>query len=373
MKKEVLLIGLVNLNRDGGDVNHFKLLVKYLGDVFKVTVCAIGDNRAVHLSFKFPNYRLYRVAYWNWIILYKCLRHCLNHRVSAIYFRESGLIISPYILSLILRKPLFVEVNGVLLDDTPIPKLLTKTLFRLLYLVPKRIFASCGYRQLISRDFKANINKLVTVHLGYHFDSEREYMDRICDVHEGMTIAFIGNLHPYQGLFGFILGFNRFLINSGREDIVLKIFGDGVDKPRLISLVNELNINKHVQFVGFIDQVKLNAILKSVQLCISPFAFDRGDEFTISALKTYDYFNAQCAILTSKMDENAPFIKEHGLGDYFEMGTEEEIESKLYWLLSADGQNMIRECYSKKYGWLADRLSWKNRFDIITGELLKEI
>ncbi len=115
MKKEVLLIGLVNLNRDGGDVNHFKLLVNYLGDVFKVTVCAIGDNRAVHLSFKFPNYRLYRVAYWNWIILYKCLRHCLNHRVSAIYFRESGLIISPYILSLILRKPLFFQKEFLLL------------------------------------------------------------------------------------------------------------------------------------------------------------------------------------------------------------------------------------------------------------------
>jgi glycosyltransferase involved in cell wall biosynthesis len=269
--------------------------------------------------------------------------------------------------------PLFVEVNGVLLDDTPMPKSLTKKLFRALYLVPKRIFASYGYRQLISRHFKANVNKIVTVHLGYHFDSELKYMNRSRDVQKGTTIAFIGNLHPYQGLFGFILGFNRFLINSGREDIILKIFGDGVDKPRLMKLVNELNINKHVQFVGFIDQGKLNAILKSVQLCISPFAFDRGDEFTISALKTYDYFNAQCAILTSKMDENATFIKKHGLGDYLEMGTEEEIVSKLSWLLSSEGQNAVMECYAENYGWLAERLSWKNRFDIITGELLKEI
>lgn len=374
MKKDrILLIGLVDLNRNGGDVAHFKILLDSLENVFKVTVGAIGEHKRINISVLYPKNKFIRVIYWNLVLFLKGFNYLLNHRVLLIYFRESGLVVSPYFLALLFRVPIFVEVNGVMLDDLPLPKKLIKWFFTYIYRIPQGFFASKGYAKLLESSFSVNKKTIELVHLGYNFEiNSTQFVPEIY-INSNKTIAFVGNLHPYQGLYSFIMGFKSYLEFTQRNDIYLKIFGDGIDKSRLMSLVEDFGLSSKIQFFGFVSQDRLVSILRGVDLCISPFSLNRGEVYTISALKTYQYFNARKPILTSIMDENANFIKEQGFGDYLENSTDEEIVEKLINLLSVETQDKIYQAYSNDFDKISHDLTWKHRFDIIISKLTKSI
>ena len=67
-----------------------------------------------------------------------------------------------------------------------------------------------------------------------------------------------------------IHSFNELLKNSSKKSIYLLIYGDGSERNRLVNLVSSLNIEKHIKFMGYQDNISI--------------AYSTGDCFLLSSV-----------------------------------------------------------------------------------------
>ena len=370
MKEKIIFIGLVNMEEFKGDANHFKKLTNYMKSYYNTLIISftkpVDEN---YFQIKFPQNKIMRIIYWNISILWLITLLYFKEKPKVIYFRESGLVIAPYLAKLVFNIKLFIEVHGVKIDDTPIPPKLTIFIFKLLYKLPDKFIASIGSAKLISENFGVTFHKIQIVSLGFYFDKEYT-KSKICNPPGNINkkIVFIGNIIEYQGLESFIDGFYKLCLET-KEDIIFFIIGDGPQKEFLINKVNELNIKDKVKFISSVDENKLKEFLFTCHLGISPFFSNRGKENTISSLKTYDYLNARIPILTSKMDEMAAFIKAEDIGDIIYNYTEEEYKNKILRCLEDGFQEQVKNIYNLMTPIWFSQFSWDTRFNKIKNSL----
>jgi glycosyltransferase involved in cell wall biosynthesis len=363
MKEKILFIGLVDINKIKGDSNHFKKLTAYMEDYFDIFIISFTkcDNKK-HFKINFPKNKVIRLFYWN-VHVFKLIY--INHKknnIKKIYFRESGFLLSPYLASFLFGIKLYVEINGVIADDLPIPKKIIHYFFKNIYKLGFKFIASKGYAQLLQNNFEVPNHKIHIVSLG--LDILPQKMSSLNSKFVNKTIVFIGNIVEYQGLDLFIDGFNIFVRNIDNSTNLL-IIGEGKQKEFLLNKVLKLNLENNVSFVSPISSTELNDLLKKCHLGISTFSQKRGKPYTISALKTYDYINAKLPILTSDMDEMSEFIKEENIGEVICNYVPLEYCDKISKCLSNNFAENTAAIYDIKLNEWTDKFSWNTRFNSI--------
>ena len=173
MKEKIIFIGLVDMEEFKGDANHFRKLTDYMKSYYNTLI--ISFTKQVdknYFQIKFPQNKIMRIIYWNLSILWLITWLYFKEKPKAIYFRESGLVIAPYLAKLVFNIKLIIEVHGIKIDDTPIPPKLTIFIFKLLYKLPDKFIASIGTAELISENFGVTLHKIQIVSLGFYFDKE---------------------------------------------------------------------------------------------------------------------------------------------------------------------------------------------------------
>lgn len=371
MKEKVLFVGLVDMNEVKGDSNHFRRLTTFMDNYFDVFVISFTKSENKKYSkINFPANKLLRVLYWNSIIFYLIFKHRLFYNVKKIYFRESGLVISPYIASFLFGIKLYVEINGVNIDDLPVSKKVSLPLFKFVYKFSKKFVASKGYGRLIHFNFDIPNSKIHTVSLGFDFLPQNFSVDD--DKFYEKTIVFIGNVIEYQGLDLFLDGFNFYLRNND-DTVKLLIIGEGSQKDYLVNKVEQLGISKNVTFLSQKTQSALASILKKCHLGISVFSQNRGRRKTISALKTYDYINASLPILTSDMDEMSDFIVSNNIGKVIYDYVPEEYAAKIDGCLNDDFILNSQAAYASSIDKWGVKFSWEARFESIKKVILEDV
>ncbi|ESU27265.1 hypothetical protein FLJC2902T_19680 [Flavobacterium limnosediminis JC2902] len=362
MREKIVFIGLVDMNEIKGDSNHFRKLTTFMQSHFDVFVISFTQSENKKYStIHFPKNKLFRLIYWNFALFHLICKNYFFNGVNRIYFRESGLVISPYIASFLFRIKLYTEINGVTIDDLPISKKISKPLFRNIYKLSRKFVASKGYGELIHVNFNVPHSKIHKVSLGFDF-LPQNYDDS--NKFEEKTIVFIGNVVEYQGLDMFLEGYNLYVKNVDSA-VKLLIIGDGSQKEFLKQRAEELHLENNVSFLPPMSQSELNIILKKCHLGISTFSQNRGRPQTISALKTYDYINARLPILTSDMDEMCDFIKFNNIGEVISEYVPVEYSYKISKCLKIDfieNTELIYKMNLKEWG---DKFSWNTRFESI--------
>lgn len=361
--KSLLFIGLVDLNQNKGDSNHFKKLTNYFIDKNDSYIISFTQiNNDFHETISYPKNKFIRLIYWNLRIAYLIFKFKMKKNISVIYFRESGMVISPYFVCKLLKIKIIVEINGVLIDDLPLPRGIIKNFYSVLYSFANGFVASKGYGLLIQKNFNVNKNKICSVNLGHNYNNKIRIES---EKFSKFTLVFIGNITQYQGLELFIRGLKLYIENYSK-DVQLLIYGDGPDKENIILLSNKLKINSYVQFNNAIDQKQLMTILPKCHVGLSPFSIQRGDFGTISALKTYDYLISKLAILTSSMDEMSEFIETNNIGKSINNYTDVEISQLLFQMSNSEYLLKVQSSFDDNFNnWLKD-FSWETRFDKIS-------
>lgn len=121
-------------------------------------------------------------------------------------------------------------------------------------------------------------------------------------------LGFIGILAPWQGVETAIRAFA--LMEPG-PTLRLVIAGDGPERPRLVSLAEELGIAGQVHFLGYVPKDKANIVINSFDIALAPFTRCRNAEIGLSPIKIRDYAAAGRLVVCSRIPELEE-LAEHG-------------------------------------------------------------
>lgn len=373
-KKGILFIGLVNFKKETGDAVHFKKLTNYLLEEYngKFITLTSGKSNNNHKKIKFPSNRIYRLLYWNInIFIHSFLILIKDKNIKCIYFRESGLVISPFFLKFFFRRKFILEVNGVNIDDLGLPKLITKPIFKLLYRIPSLITASKGYVKLLHQEFLVPFERFIIVQLGYDRYKVLPREECIDDINlnkDNRYILFIGNITAYQGLQNVIPSLD--VILNSNPDTYLLIVGDGYYLNEVIKLVEKNNIKDKTIFVPRVTKEIIRYYVSCSEIGLSPFSFNRGIKGSISGLKTFDYLFGRLPIVTSEMDDMSEIIMKNNWGEVIKESDNLEIIQKRIQNVLENNQK-YRDGIANQIDFIYNHFSWEKRFAKILEELNK--
>lgn len=129
-------------------------------------------------------------------------------------------------------------------------------------------------------------------------------------------ILFLGDIGNRKGIFDLIYVFNDLLKID--RDFELYIGGNG-DINKMSNLINELNLNKHVHYLGWIDNNKKKRYLKDCTYYILP---SYNENLPISILESMSY---KCISISTNVGGIPSLIKNNINGFIIEPGSKEEL------------------------------------------------
>lgn len=105
-----------------------------------------------------------------------------------------------------------------------------------------------------------------------------------------LSLFYHGRLSPEKGVDLLIKGFHLFLKNNNLFESKIKLYiaGDGEQKLNLKVLVDELNIDQYVVFLGKIPLVELKSYMISVNAAIYPSLYE---PFSLAVLEAFALVN----------------------------------------------------------------------------------
>lgn len=121
------------------------------------------------------------------------------------------------------------------------------------------------------------------------------------------TFVYVGQLIKRKNIKSIIDKFHSFLDSYSREYTLLLV-GQGVEELSLKKYVQELNLDDHIIFIGFVDHVRLNEILmRSKALLIDTLQDNNMVSIPESIV-------SGCPVLTNSVPTNSYIIQEYELG-----------------------------------------------------------
>ena len=373
----IVLIGLVNLNEEKGDAQHFKSLSQYLNQHFKVSTITIeGYKLDNNYGISYPSNSIYRQFYWNLKITYLIIYFKLFSNAKLIYMRAMGFIILPLIIAKLIGMKVGVEVNGIIAEGYSNKIKLHKFLLNRYKSILNRIDfinASRGYANYIIDQFRVNKSKVTFVNLGYtklHSHYKKESCLEFLELDKNKErLLFIGNITEYQGLQYIIETCKDYKDLFIEKNLEVLIVGDGSYLGNLKKMVFDYKIEELVIFRSRVNKDKLRKYLSIGAIGLSPFDYKRGAKKSISGLKTYDYLFHKMPIITSIMDDASDFLKEKKLGWVIRDFNSGSIKDIILNSIERDSRKNIKAAYEQHYAYIQQSFSWENRFKKISKKI----
>ncbi|WP_298838933.1 glycosyltransferase [Clostridium sp.] len=166
-----------------------------------------------------------------------------------------------------------------------------------------------------------------------------------------ITIGVIKGLEKVYGIDYLIEGFSKVIREyKGSKELKLLIVGDGTQKIKLDSLVNELGINSNVTFIGRIDNDKVPKYINMMDIVCLP---SLSESFGVSAVEA-------CACGRPIIATNVGGLKEIIFDDYngfiIKEKSSEDIKIKIIKMIQDEKKMMefsknARKLVVEKYSW----------------------
>ncbi|MFL2120880.1 glycosyltransferase [Marinilactibacillus psychrotolerans] len=120
---------------------------------------------------------------------------------------------------------------------------------------------------------------------------------------KGINICAVASMEPWQGYERVILGLSNYYKNGGNVDVNIYLVGEGNEKATYEKMVNELNLNDHIHFEGFLSGKQLERIYSKSDIALDSFGrYKTKNEFSTS-LKSREYLAKGLPIVSgSKID-----------------------------------------------------------------------
>lgn len=210
--------------------------------------------------------------------------------------------------------------------------------------IPNIITVSPHVKDWVSNRTRSNIHVIPN---GVAFDEIQSILIRTKDQLKHPAILFVGGLVKVKGIDVLL---NAVLIIIKKiPDLHIYIAGSGPEESKLKKLVKGLNIEKNVNFLGFISGEKKYAYYKSADIYVQP---SRYETFGVAVLEAM-----ACGkpVVASNVG-GIPFVVEDGkTGLFFECGNIEDLAEKVIILLK---NKEMREKMGKEGRERAKEFTW---------------
>ncbi len=108
-------------------------------------------------------------------------------------------------------------------------------------------------------------------------------INKVLPSHDSTDLIYVGRLVPYKQVALLIKALK--ILHESNQKMTLCIIGDGPDKDDLLKLTNELSLEKHVRFLGFLpSSEEVYAWLKSSRVLVLP---SKREGFGIAILEAW--------------------------------------------------------------------------------------
>lgn len=165
---------------------------------------------------------------------------------------------------ILLRKPYVIWAQG---SDVYLPGKFTK-------LISKTVMKNASVVIALSEDMKRKINDIYTgkniiiLPNGIELEAFKEVYARKQYHKTGKTIIFVGTLRPVKGLNYLIKAMS--IIHKKSSDVNLLIVGDGPDREKLQTLVQDLNLQDCIFFAGRVSNDKIPEYMAQADIFALP-------------------------------------------------------------------------------------------------------
>lgn len=163
------------------------------------------------------------------------------------------------------------------------------------------------------------------------------------------TIIFVGRLTDQKKPFVFLESVKK--LSERLSDFSVHILGDGPLRSAAEKYVEENNLNKYVQFFGWVDKDKMLLEYQSANLQIVTSSFEAFSVATLESLSTGQY------LISTPVSGNTDAISPGINGDFFAFNDSSELADKIYDYYQTKFKNNYRidqeflTEFRQKYDW----------------------
>jgi glycosyltransferase involved in cell wall biosynthesis len=123
------------------------------------------------------------------------------------------------------------------------------------------------------------------------------------------VIVYTGNVGHAQDLKSCVLAMKEL----DRQDVMLKIVGDGDIKPDLEQLAHQEGLDEQVQFTGLVPREEIPEILDNAMIGIAPLHSTETLEYAVPT-KAYEYMAAELPVVATGIGEIEALMDDSGGG-----------------------------------------------------------
>jgi len=281
------------------------------------------EDSDVHLVPTTSIYAIRDIVYQA-LLFFSLLGFCLKHRPKFIYSRPVISMISPALVSKVLRIPHIMHLAGDMVEALKTSS--RSLILRVPYGVLERINFKLSARVIVTtsnnmtnHQKKHNVSpeKIVVIPNGANVDIFRpidieEARKQLGIEKDCLCVGFAGNLTPYEGV--------AYLIESAptilgeMPDTKLLIVGDGLVKHELEELVRKHGVGGKFIFTGGVPYEKVPAYIAAMDVCVAPLIRAKCERAGISPLKLGEYMACERPVVASDINGVGPVLREAKAG-----------------------------------------------------------
>lgn len=215
--------------------------------------------------------------------------------------------------------------------------------------------------EYLEREFRARLSRMPinkpVIRLPYGCEADQNEVDTGGGGPEGEEVVmYLGSIYENYGIYELIRSARQ--VTQQRHDVSFVILGDGPDREGAERYAEELGLGGEVEFLGFVDEEKLDSYLSSADVLLAPMR-DTVQDRARCPSKIPLYMSHQKPVVTCRVGEADNYLGEAGF--YYEPGDAESMAKATLRALRV-GRDVEYDLEEISWTRLTDRfLGWLDR------------
>jgi glycosyltransferase involved in cell wall biosynthesis len=327
MKPTLLMMFYVDMSSQKGDSIRTREIVAAMSETYDVRFIGINSPRTIGSAhcYNVPKSRKGLALLWNFFSLLYGLYCVLRFRPQGIYADSPSGSLSPALISLLARKPLFLEIHGpvgscdvsLYRARTSFHIIMASWMERVMLCRASLVIGAKGWTRLAQDIYRVPDDRIVNTllpvnHKLFRPRNLKECRRKLNLPADAPVAVFIGNVAPWQGLETLVQAAPAVL--AEHRDAIFMIVGDGSARADLRCQAENLKVAHAFRFVGGVPYEEVPDYIGASNAGVAIFPGNRGNRGGISAHKTRNYLAGGRPVVVSDMDEMADTIEQKGAG-----------------------------------------------------------
>ena len=296
-----------------------------------------------------------------------------RHKYDILYTREILFLSHMHLIKKIIRKSIFLEVNGIPSKEAEIanklePGAISENRLQLIRKREKTAFNTAdhiiavtnGLKRLLLEDYKVNANNVSVVPNGVdpkEFSPDISVKDvrKTLNLERSQVVMSVSSFKPWHGVLDIVKAATK--ITQEKPNVKFLLIGSGPTLPLAQRKVSKLKLNSYFIFIGERPHNELPKLVNLADVCVyTPQPHGYIERIGLASIKIFEYMATGKPIVAYRIKGLKEIIEESGAGILVDPGDSDSLATAILTLLNHPqmakkmGENG-RKAVERKYTW----------------------